>query len=57
MTQPLYERSVVFESPHKRSVCELLIVYTGFRLQRVWLKRAPGYNEQICLHQNQWQRC
>ena len=23
-----------------------------FQLQRVWLQRAPGYNEQISLHQN-----
>ena len=31
--------------------------YTGSRLERVRLQRAPGYNELIVLHQNHWQLC
>ena len=30
--------------------------YTGSRLQRVRLQRAPGYNEQISLYENRWQQ-
>ena len=33
------------------SQLEYHIIYTGSRLQRVRLLRAPGYNEQISLHQ------
>ena len=34
-----------------------LCIYTGSRLQRVRLQRAPGYNELISLHQNNWLQC
>ena len=34
------------------SKLRLEILYITTRLQRVWLQRATGYNEQIYLHQH-----
>ena len=40
-----------------RPVCIVSLKYTGFRLQRVRLQRAPGYNEQISLHEYRVATC